>query len=81
MIENARYFDYENLYSQYQQGFVSQAYWEERIVPVIQGAAPFWKALWPPDGPVGRRAFKEEIERILQLPKQYQDIRPRMREN
>ena len=65
-IIEARFYDYENLYSQYQRGFVSEDYWRERAVPVILIWAPIWNAVAPPDGFVGRRAFKDEVERILQ---------------
>ena len=64
-IIEARFYDYENLYSQYQQGFVSEDYWHERAVEPIRIWAPRWKAIAPPDGPYGRRAFKDEVERIL----------------
>ena len=65
-IIEARFYDYENLYSQYQRGFVSEDYWRERAVPVIRSWAPRWNAAAPPDGFAGRRAFKDEVERILQ---------------
>ena len=61
----ARYYDYENLFSQYQQGFVSQSYWEQRIVPAVKEWGPRWIAVYPPDGPGGRQAFIEEVRRIL----------------
>ena len=64
-VIEARFYDYENLYSQYQQGFVSEDYWQERAVEPIRTWAPRWKAIAPPDGPNGRRAFKDEVERIL----------------
>ena len=65
-IIEARFYDYENLYSQYQQGFVSDDYWQERAVGPIREWAPRWKAIAPPDGPDGRRAFKDEVDRIMQ---------------
>jgi len=36
----ATYWDYENLFFQYQRGLVSDAYWNERIVPSIIREAP-----------------------------------------
>ena len=76
----ARFYDYENLYSQYTRGFVSEEYWEERAAPPICTMAPFWKTIWGPDFLAARRAFKEEIERILKQPeciRRQQDIRVR----
>lgn len=64
-VEAARYWDYENLFAQYEQGFISEEYWRERAIPAIRVAAPVWAELWEPPGLNGRRAFKEEIERIL----------------
>ena len=65
MVE-ARFYDYENLYSQYQEGFFSQEYWEQRVVPAIAEWAPRWSVAIPPSGPSGRKLFKEEVSRILQ---------------
>ena len=67
-IMAARFYDYENVFSQYERGFVSDEYWQERAVPLICTMAPFWKTIWGEDFLAGRRAFKEEIERILQEP-------------
>ena len=64
----ARFYDYENLYSQYERGFVSEEYWQARAVPIIRNMAPFWKTIWGPGFLAARRAFKEEIERILREP-------------
>ena len=61
----ARYYDYENLHSQYQEGFFGEEYWEQRIVPAIAEWAPRWIEINPPDGPSGRQAFKDEVRRIL----------------
>ena len=65
-ILEARFYDYENLFAQYEDGFVSQAYWEQRIAPSIAEWAPRWNITNPPDGPRGRREFKDEIRRIIQ---------------
>lgn len=65
---SARFYDYENVYSQYERGFVSEEYWQERVVPAIRIMAPVWKKIWGPDILPGRRPFKEEIERIMQGP-------------
>lgn len=62
---SSNFYDFENTYAQYERGFVSKEYWQERIAPVIRERAHMWKAVFSPDGPSGRRAFKEEVERIL----------------
>ena len=64
-ILEARFYDYENLYAQYEDRFFSQSYWEQRIAPAIAEWAPRWNIVYPPDGPGGRQAFKDEIQRIL----------------
>jgi hypothetical protein len=65
-ILEARFYDYENLFAQYEDGFVSQGYWEQRIAPSIAEWAPRWNFTNPPDGPGGRKEFKDEIRRIIQ---------------
>jgi hypothetical protein len=61
----ATYWDWENLFFQYQRGLVSDAYWNERIVPSIIREAPRFKAAFGGALPTGRKEFNEEIERIL----------------
>jgi len=68
MLVTSEFYDFENLYSQYERGFVSEEYWRERIVPTIRRRAVSWQLLYPPDGPIARRAFKDEVKRILQAP-------------
>lgn len=64
-ILEARFYDYENLFGQYKDGFVSQTYWDQRVSPAIAEWAPRWNVTNPPDGPSGRKEFKDEIHRIL----------------
>lgn len=68
MLVSSDFYDFENLFSQYERGFVSEEYWLERIDPPIRERASSWKLLYPPDGPSGRKAFKDEVERILMEP-------------
>ena len=64
-VAHARFYDYENLFAQYQRGFISETYWHERITGGIQDWAPIWMAVSPPDGPGARSEFKTEVQRIL----------------
>jgi hypothetical protein len=61
------FLSYENMYFQYQSGFLSAEYWEDNGVQNIAFWGPMWKAMFPPRGPGGRRAFKDEVERILEM--------------
>ena len=61
----ARFYDYENLFAQYQRGFISESYWQERVTEGIREWAPLWMAASPPDGPSARSEFKIEVRRIL----------------
>jgi hypothetical protein len=62
------YWDFENVYSQYTRGLVSETYWSERIVPAIFWDAPKWKATADGKLPFGRQDFNDEVERILKSP-------------
>jgi len=64
-IAAARFYDYENLYAQYQRGFVSEEYWTQRIVPAIRKWAPIWAILFGPDELARRRGFRDEVDRII----------------
>lgn len=59
------YWDYENLFGQYQRGLISDEYWNERIVVSILQDAPQWIAVTGGRLPSGRREFIEEIKRLL----------------
>ena len=63
-VAAARFYDYETLYAQYVRGFVSEEYWEQRIVPTIRNWAPVWAKLFRTDELSVRQDFKEEIVRI-----------------
>ena len=53
--------DYDNLFYQYQHGYLDDEYYEFSIVPSIKYCAPWWKKLEL----TGRPSFQEEIERII----------------
>lgn len=63
-IAVARFYDYETLYAQYERGFVSEKYWNERIVPAVRDWAPVWAKLFGVDQLSARRGFIDEIKRI-----------------
>jgi len=53
---------WENMYFQYQQGYLDQEYYEDSFRVRVARLAPTWKAL----GIIGgRRSFVEEVERLL----------------
>ena len=57
-----RYNDYDNLFYQYQQGFLDEEYYEYRIVPSIRVLAASWKNIGVHD--IARPSFIAEIDRI-----------------
>ncbi len=65
LVTEARFYDYENLFSQYQEGFIGDEYWEQRIVSAVRVWARRWAVTHPPNGPTGRQAFHDEVSRIL----------------
>jgi hypothetical protein len=60
------YWDYENLYAQYQRGLVSDEYWEARGKVAILDWAPRWRAAWGEQLLSGRQAFHDEVNRLLE---------------
>ena len=57
-----RYNDYDNIFYQYQQGFVDEEYYEYRIVPSIRALAGSWKDIGVYN--IARPSFIEEIDRV-----------------
>jgi hypothetical protein len=57
-----RYNDYDNLFYQYQQGFLDEEYYEYRIAPSIRVLAATWKNIGVYD--VARPSFVDEVDRI-----------------
>lgn len=52
---------WDNMYFQYQQGFLEQEYYEGQLTVRVRRLAPVWRAL---DIAAGRRSFAEEIARL-----------------
>ena len=52
----------DNMFYQYEHGFLDEEMYEEYIVSAIRGFAPLWKELGLT---TGRPAFTKEIERVL----------------
>ena len=63
-IAIARFYDYETVFSQYQRGFVSEEYWQGRIVGPIQEWDTIWVKLFNYEDIAAREAFIKEIVRI-----------------
>jgi hypothetical protein len=53
--------DYDNLFYQYQNGYLDDEYYRYMIEPSIRTLAPWWKKYETP----GRPSFEKEVERIL----------------
>jgi hypothetical protein len=53
---------WDNMFYQYQQGFLEQEYYEDSFRERVARLAPTWQALGVSPG---RRSFAEEIERLL----------------
>jgi len=65
-VASARFYDYENMYAQYERGFVSEEYWHGRIAPAIRLWAPIWADQYTDDQWITRQGFKDEIDRIME---------------
>jgi len=58
----AQHVHWDNMFYQYQQGFLDEEYYREEFVVRVRRLAPVWRAL----GIVAnRRSFDREIERLL----------------
>ncbi len=61
----ARHQDYDNLFYQYQQGYLDEEFYQYRVVNSLRIMAPWWQKLGAFE-PNGRRpSFDAEIRRIL----------------
>lgn len=60
------YWDYENLFAQFQRGLISEEYWRARGAEAILDWAPRWKAAWGEGMLNGRKAFEDEVNRLLE---------------
>ncbi len=57
--------DYDNLFFQYQQGYLDEEFYRHRVEPSVRFMAPWWKKLKLFEGEHRRPSFNAEIERIL----------------
>ena len=64
----ARHQDYDNLYYQYQQGYLDEEFYVFRVVSSIRHFAPWWKKLDIFESSGRRPSFQNEIDRILADP-------------
>ena len=61
----ARHQDYDNLFYQYQQGYLDEEFYEFRVAGAIRVFAPWWKKLNIFEASGRRPSFDAEIQRIL----------------
>lgn len=59
----AQHIHWDNMYYQYQQGFLDPEYYEDEFKVRVRRLAPAWRALGLTGG---RTSFRREIERVLQ---------------
>jgi hypothetical protein len=64
---------WDNMYFQYQQGYLDEEYYQDSFRERVARLAPTWKALGITGG---RRSFSEEIERLLAPRKTAVDAAP-----
>ncbi|MCH8057317.1 MAG: hypothetical protein IIB78_05530 [Proteobacteria bacterium] len=61
----ARHQDYDNLFYQYQQGYLDEEFYRHRVEPTVRLYAPWWKTLKLFENENRRPSFNSEIERIM----------------
>lgn len=57
--------DYDNLFYQYQQGYLDEEYYQYRVAPSIIELAPWWQKLDIFDSNGRRPSFDAEIKRLV----------------
>ena len=57
--------DYDNLFYQYQQGYLDEEYYQYRVVPTIKELAPWWQELDIFESSGRRPSFDAEINRLM----------------
>lgn len=55
--------DYDNLFYQYQNGYLDEEYYKNVIEPSIKMMAPWWAKY----DPIARPSFQEKVERIMAI--------------
>jgi hypothetical protein len=61
----ARHQDYDNLFYQYQRGYLDEEFYEYRIARSIRVFAPWWQKLGIYESGNRRPSFQQEIDRAL----------------
>ncbi len=56
--------DYDNLFYQYQQGYLDEEYYQYRVAPTIKELAPWWQKLDVFESGGRRPSFDAEIDRL-----------------
>ncbi len=62
---SARHQDYDNLFYQYQQGYLDEEFYRYRVADSIELFAPWWEKLKLFEGEQRRPSFNAEIKRIM----------------
>lgn len=57
--------DYDNLFYQYQQGYLDEEYYQYRVTPTIKELAPWWRKLDIFESGGRRPSFDAEIQRLV----------------
>ncbi len=57
--------DYDNLFYQYQRGYLDEEFYRYRVEAAINSIAPLWKKLGTYEGGDRRPSFDAEIQRIM----------------
>ena len=57
--------DYDNLFYQYQHGYLDEEYYQYRVVPTMRELAPWWKKLDVFESGGRRPSFDAEIKRLM----------------
>ena len=57
--------DYDNLFYQYQQGYLDEEYYQYRVVATIKELAPWWQKLDIFESGGRRPSFDAEIDRLM----------------
>jgi hypothetical protein len=67
LSKEAAHQDYDNLFYQYQQGYLDEEFYQYRVTPTIQELAPWWRKLDIFESSGRRPSFHAEIDRLMSV--------------